>query len=294
MPSPCTRESGTSRGSVVRIENRGMNRRKRTRYLIRRLIRTTLRARPRNQTEKKRHVNSQRLPGRRARTPRRPAGAAVDPAPIDMPPPGGAAAPPNVNGAAASAGGANATAGEAPAPNAGTADAGAAPNVNPVDASDVTGGFASRETFFAPSPSSAAGAPERERRRSRRALRFRRRILRIRAELELVFPPLKSRSAAPSRESSSSSRPFLLFERRIDPAPSARLGGAASADPNENAGGATTAPVSSLVFAAAPFAAATLRRSRREADRRARLERSSGPSPPHEAVHVSAGSRPVT
>ena len=177
-----------------------------------------------------------------------------------MPPPGGAAALPNVNGAAASADGAKATAGAAPAPNAGTADAGAAPNVNPVDARDAGfGGFASLETFFAPSPFSALGAPNANAAEAGGAggpSGFGGALFGSRAELELVFPPLKSRSAAPSRESSSSSRPFLLFERRIDPAPSARLGGAASADPNENAGGATTAPASSLVFAAAPFAAA--------------------------------------
>ena len=173
-----------------------------------------------------------------------------------MPPPGGAAAPPNVNGAAASADGATATAGAAPAPNAGTADAGADPNVNPVDASDAGfGGFASLETFFDPSPSSALGAPNANAAEAGGAggpSGFGGALFGSRAELELVFPPLKSRSAAPSRESSSPSRPFLLFERRIDPAPSARgrLGGAAPADPNENAGGATTAPASSLVFAA--------------------------------------------
>ena len=174
-----------------------------------------------------------------------------------MPPPEDAAAPPNVNGAA-SADGAKATAGAAPAPNAGTAGAGAgaAPNVNPVDAAGA-GEFASRETFFAPSPSSAAGVfplPNANAAEAGDVSGFGGALFGSRGEneLELVFPPLKSRSAAPSRESSSPSRPFLLFERRIDPAPSARgrLGGAAPADPNENAGGATTAPASSLVFAA--------------------------------------------
>ena len=230
-----------------------MNRRKRTRYLIRRLIRTTL-ARVRETKRKEKTCKQSTSP----RSPR-----------ANATPPGGRRGGSRAHrhaaagrcrcaaertGAAASAG-ANATAARRPRRTLGTADAGAAPNVNPVDASDATGD-SRPERRSSLHPVLSGGRPERERRRSRRALGFGGASFGSRAELELVFPPRVAQRRA-QQGVVVLFPPFLLFERRIDPAPSARLGGAAAADPNQNAGGATTAPVSSHVFAAAPFAAAT-------------------------------------
>ena len=272
-----------------------MNRRKRTRYLIRRLIRTTL-ARVR-ETKRKEKTRKQ------STSPRSPRANAT--------PPGGRRGGSRAHRHAA-AGRCrraaererrrrvrrrpNATAGEAPAPNAGTADAGVAPNVNPVDASDVTGDSRPEETFFARPRPQAAGAPNAN-----------------------AAPPAGGPSGFGSASFGSRAEPRTRFpavevaQRRAQqgvvvlfpPLPALRAThdtGAEREARRRGVGGPGTKTRGARRRRRRPrrFRRRRLRRrrrprrSRREADRRARLERSSGPSPPREAVHVSAGSRPVT